>query len=515
MARSTMALLMPLLAFACGSGKHGPSHAIGGDSGVDAGDGGGGGDIDASGATGGQLQAGPGGIGGASAELQESGAPATMGGEAGAPALVSKFCGDAIRDPRTEGCDDGPGDDADSCSSSCEVRNVLVVDEDRSTKRSRYLGFGAHPLAANAGTAGVVFTQTEGATTTLYLSRFSDLGQRLGTPVALSAGLAADEQSNPVLVGLADDRYVAAWSDKSGGTLDVVLRPVSAAGLVGDPIVANKKVSGAQFDPDLLWAGEELAVAWTDGFDIKLRTFTSELLPTDDELTLSSGGFAGDVTLASHASSWAAAFREATEMGDEQIGVVLGDGTRFVVGPIVAGPSGDHPALVSLDAKRLLLVFTSSREGVPRLGGAILNVDDPSEVTLFEPAALEPSDIDSALEQRRPALAKVGDRVVLTWQSSSPPDDVLGQEIFLAELALDGDSTANVQVAGKSSLLLDWPGAGAQERPAIASAYLHHDDVLLSVFEQASVWQDSKVVPDLVFGFAPWPAPLREQEGKP
>src|SRR5262249_16958314 len=73
----------------------------------------------------------------------------------------STLCGDAIRDPVLEECDDGPDGAVDACSDDCRVTDEPVdpsprVDGERS---SRSLDFGRHPLAA--GTAATLLAYSE------------------------------------------------------------------------------------------------------------------------------------------------------------------------------------------------------------------------------------------------------------------------------------------------------------------------------------------------------------------
>src|SRR6185436_10541655 len=66
-----------------------------------------------------------GGGGGAGATGGSGGSQAASSGSGGRP--TSLFCGDAIRDPVTEECDDGNLDDADSCTTACLVRDLPAV----------------------------------------------------------------------------------------------------------------------------------------------------------------------------------------------------------------------------------------------------------------------------------------------------------------------------------------------------------------------------------------------------
>ena len=444
--------------------------------------------------------------GGEAMATDQGGATDSLGGAGGEPPIpVSRYCGDAIRDPSGEGCDDGPGEGEDSCTSSCEPRNSLVVAGDRSQSLSRRLGFGSHPLAVGATGAAVVFTELDGSSVSLYLARFNALGQRLGSPIALSVGLSPGENSNPSLAALAGGGYVVCWSDLSKGSLDIVMRAVASDGTLGGARWANSTLAGAQRDADLLWTGTELVAAWTDGLSVKSRRFSAELVPTTDEQTLSTELFAGDVVLARHEDGWAAAFREPAPTDGEQITVVLDDATRFVVGPFAAGPNDERPALVSLDSDHLLLAFDATIEGTSRMSIAVLDRSAPLQVA---PPALEPStppyDSHSELSQRRPSLTRGENQVFLAWETSSPLDDTGGEELFLRELSWSASMPDGVGVVSERSLLLEWTSAGDQQMPAIAAGKVGYDVVLASVFEHAEALPDSKIVPDIVLGFEPW-----------
>jgi cysteine-rich repeat protein len=445
----------------------------------------------------------------------ELGVAVNQGGAAGeAPAPVSRYCGDGIRDPITEACDDGANEDEDSCSASCETRNLLVVDDDGATKLARRLGYGPHPLAASDSGAALVFTEISGSSASLRLARFSNSGQRLSGPISLSSGLSPGDSSNPVLAGLGAGAYVAAWSDASHGSLDVVLRAVSSEGALGEPKLANSSVSGAQFDPDLLWSNGQLVAIWTDGFAVKSRIFSANLESMTPEVTLSQANFAGNASLTTHAGSWAAAFRESSELGGEQIGVVLGDTTRFTVGPFDAGPTDERPAIASLDDEHLLLVYCTSATGTSRLAAFVIDVNAPDEpVSVALEPHFQPYAGDGSLAQHRPSLARVGAQLFLAWQTASPLGDPVDQELFVRELVWNPETPGEVAVAAENTLLIDWMHGGKQQSPVLAGVSLGNGEALLSVFEHGDVRPGSKVIPELVLGFVPWPRPAVESTG--
>jgi hypothetical protein len=433
------------------------------------------------------------------------GGVAEVGGAAGQPNEVSLFCGDAIRDPVTEACDDGPGDDDDSCTPACEVRNMLLVADDGTERLSRRLGTGRHPVATSASGAAAVYTQAADSTDSLRIALLNRLGQRSMAPVALAPDLVPSSAANPVVVGLADGSYVAAWADLAQGSLDVVMRRVSEAGRLGSATLANSKHAGSQYDPDLIRVGDELVVAWTDGFDVDARTFSTALEPLSEERTLSTLPFAGRVALAAHDAGWAAAFREPVGV-DEQLAVVLSDGTRFAVGPFAPAGPEERPALVSLDSSHLLSVFCSEVGGVARLRGVLLDAQASESVVEVSLApTLAPYDADSTLVQQYPALEKLGSRVFLAWQTSSEAGDELGKELFVRELFWNADEPTTVRVGDERPLPIDWPRAGAQQLPALAAGAAS-GGALITLFEHDGLTTRSKVVPNLVFGDLPMPS---------
>src|SRR5262249_34094199 len=147
----------------------------------------------------------------------------------------------------------------------------------------------------------------------------------------LGSGTTALLQSNPVVAALPGDMYAAAWNDfgTGGDELDVALRLVDSSTPVPRPLQhAHVTPALSQGEPDILWTGSELVVAWVDASnaatapDVHFRRFTASLAPLSGDLPLATSFEAeADVALATFAGGWAAAWR-ASKDGLETIRVL-------------------------------------------------------------------------------------------------------------------------------------------------------------------------------------------------
>ncbi len=435
-------------------------------------------------------------------------AAAGDGGQGPGPSL---FCGDAIRDPVLEECDDGPGDEADSCSADCRAHNVAVVPASpggNDASLARTLGAGAHPLAGGNGGSLVAFVETELSESRLLAQRLNRYGQKLGSPLDLGEGASPSEFANPVAISLPDGRYAVAWNDLGGGSLDVALRTISADGQVGEVTYANSHRPGAQRDADLLWTGTKIVAAWTDLFSVQLRTFSESLSAGEPEQPQSTDELAGRVALCAHERGWAAAFRVSVD-GLESVQVNVGD-MSFLAGPHAPTADDETPTVVSLDPTHLLLVYSASTDpgglgtpSTPRLFAALLDTGAPGATDAVPvPRFMEPYASDESLSQRHPRLAKAAGRVYLATQTDSPVGDGMGQELWLQQIAWDGGSLSFLP---EIPLSIDADGLGDQVAPAIGFAPLAHEAALVTAWENVAPLNDEGAAPDLVFGLRPVP----------
>jgi cysteine-rich repeat protein len=435
---------------------------------------------------------------GANAVAGHGGTGPTNGGPPAHP--VSEYCGDAIRDPVLEECDDGPGADDDVCSDDCRVRSVALfplegedeLDAGASDQPERTLGTGPHVASGHEHGFAAVYAQTEGAVeTSVWLQAHDERGGRNGSPVEVSAGSAPIDAANPVIAALPGDRYAIVWTDVASGTPDVLVRLWNASnGELGEARPAHDATGGFQQDADLLWTGEQLIVAFTDLLDVRYRAFDANLRPLGPSRALAASATAieSSVSLARFGSGWAAALR-ANEDAFERIDVIAGS-LSWSTPPAPPGPSGDRPALVALDAEHLLLLFNvgtdplaTGQPSVGRLRVAVLSVAAPGQVSTsaFTPL-LEPYASDDTLAQRRPSAARVGERVYVAWETASTPGDARGRQAFVAQLHFDPASEILTQ-GEERPLALDVAREGDQLNPRVAAGELFPEGALISVWE--------------------------------
>jgi hypothetical protein len=182
---------------------------------------------------------------------------------------VSKRCGDSIvgldASGNLEECDDGD-EGSDACTAACQTRDEPAVPN--TTKIDRYLGSGRHPVSGlDRGfiTTYVEFPKDEPS---VGAALFNVWGQRQ-KQLTLSDGASPIEQSNPVAAALPSGEYAVAWTDFNTDTSDlaIALRKVNADGSLGPLGVANATGEFTQQNPDILWDGKELVLAWEDYTD--------------------------------------------------------------------------------------------------------------------------------------------------------------------------------------------------------------------------------------------------------
>lgn len=494
----------------------------GGDSG-DGGVGGSGGAAGAAGALGGAAGAGEstgGGGGGAQGGASSSGGgtgggAANTGGTGGTPA-VSLFCGDGIRDAVLEECDDGNADDVgDSCTSACGVRDVTAVPlAAADPPGGRRLGFGRHPAAA--GSDGIAIALIEGAASgELALATFDPKGVPSGA-VTVESGVWPE--SSPVVAALPGGDYAVAWSDElvDGDGLGVALRIVdpSAPGNSA-PTAANVTSVFAQGDPDVVWTGTELVVAWGDDSsfatapDVRFRTFASDGTPTSPEQTLASTSASeSHVALARTTAGWASAWRASTPAGLEAI-EVRSDALAWWVGPFVGGPADDAPAVGELDATHLFVAFTETTSGASgltsKLRVAILDAATPGST---QSSPLEPSVVDLAdFAQDQPSVASVGGRTYVAWRSVGAPADPGAEDIWLKPIAWPAVDASGALALPEIALPRQAAHrAGDQRRVALAASPLGPEGAIVAAWEDFGLtFGAGEAGPDVAVELVPSP----------
>ncbi|MBK8994462.1 MAG: DUF4215 domain-containing protein [Myxococcales bacterium] len=504
-----------------GSGGSGGAAGVGGAAGTPSGGAAGSSAGGAAGSTGGAAGSVTGGSAGT-----PSGGAAGAGGNGGAgdggtggtqvdastDAPVSTICGDGIRDPLTEECDDGNASSSDSCS-ACFVQDVLLVpgpgsDGGVPPKVSRRMGDGRHPAAGGDSGFAVAFVTSLPAPVTLGLLRFDAVGVPASAPLSVAADASVTPGANPVVAALPGGKYAVAYTDLNadGDGLGVALRLIDSG--AGPLVRANTTKTFGQHDVDLVWTGTELVAAWVDdsklpisGSDVRMRRFSASLTPlSSEEVVANSPAQESAVALAPFASSWAAAWRSATS-GAETI-VVKAVGASWSVPLASPGPAEDKPALTELDATHLLLVFS---EGTPaRLRGAILDTASQGTVTSIFPIApsVAPYSTDASLAQSHPNAIRAGSRLFVAWRSSLVPGDTKAEELWLKELAW---TSSTLDLSKAEIALPRWPSHLKDDQRRAALAAMGTGALATAWDDYGRVFGSVEGTPDVVAELIPLP----------
>lgn len=437
--------------------------------------------------------------------LPETGSPPPDSGIG--PEPISQYCGDAIRDPILEQCDDGPTIAADdSCTSDCRVRDAYVTPPEVTWDAGplytvhRALGSAPHVIASSRKGFAIVYSETS-PSVNVFLQAFDYNGHRLGNPILVSQGRLPTGDPNPVVDGLSDGTYVVAWTDGAGGTPDVVMRSVDPVSrTLGGVQVANATIAGAQQDPDLVISGTTLVAAWTDLFSVHVRRFDLSLGARGGEEALPTvTGVQGGVSLAATSSGWALAWH-ANDAGLDSMHVVKGSASWQTEAALPA-PAGDRPALVSLSNGELLLLFDTGNAGAdaasPSGGVRWALLDTAATGAITSAPLVDPE--KQAGGAYRPRALRVGAQVFATWEFPGMPYS----KVTLAQLAGPWSGAGSVSVAGS------WPLSITSfnpdlTNPALTAMPRYWDTVLVGTWENAKL-VNGRTNPDLEYVVRPWP----------
>ncbi len=445
-----------------------------------------------------------GGAGGSGGALAGSG---TGGVEE--PPPVSVFCGDGIRDPVLEECDDlNPAPAVDACSADCRVQSVLGVEQaGTSSDFSRKLQGGQQAISAAPDGFAVVYVQGI-AQPALFLAAFDASGARLA-PVEVSLGSSVTAQADPAVAALSANRYAVAWVGKPSGTGDILLRTVdvTATPILSAVTMAHAFTAGAQELPAILALGQELIVAWQDSLNLKYRRFSLDLVPLAPEQPLvATADFETSVSLAAFSGTWAAAWRVSLQTG-ERVRVSAGSIT-WETEIFPPGPVGDRPSLTQLDASHLLLVLSA---GGPLLTAseiryAILDTAAPGSVltTAILPLTSPYADV-SDLNRKRPSVAFSQGHVYVAWETESPLNSALGQEPFFQELGWSALAPGVLTPLQELPLIVNTPRTGDQVSPLLALLPRRYSPALATTWIDASGQLPNRPNSDLIVGIRPLP----------
>lgn len=471
-----------------------------------------GGGTGGSGATGGDALGGSGGINpgdGGTGGAPDASADAPADADSGP---VSTVCGDGIRGLDEE-CDDGNTSNDDACTTSCFVNDFLCVtppvNDSGKPVSGRYLGEGRHPVAADGDGFAVAYVEPAFAPPRVAMNAFDPKGVRIGNPLLLSTGTKSKPLlfSAPVVAPLPSATYAVAWTDfdGDGDSLGVALRVVDpSAAPSGEPAHANKTTAFSQSDPDILWTGAELVVAWVDdsdavkGPDIRYRLFDAALNPQSGDQTLADSTNAeANVALGMFGSTWAAAWRATTTNGSETLDAKSGT-TTWSVGPHAPPGTEDKPALAELDASTLLVVFTAGSGAASKLRGALLSTSAPGTTASF---AL---DTGVTAAQSHANAVRVGSRVYLSWREAAASGDPKAEELWLREVLWNG----SLITLGAPLRLPRWEAhtPADQRFPALAAGPLAPEGALVTAWDDYGlVFGKNEGAPDVVVELIPVP----------
>lgn len=460
-----------------------------------------------------------------------SGALAAAGGAAGegpqaivAPYGVSTQCGDAIVGAEEE-CDDGAGGASDACASDCQTRDqpVGALGGGPPMTAERYLGAGRHPVSGLNDGFITVFVDAGGEEPAVAAKVF-DIWGHPSQVVTVSGGASPISEANPVAAALPGGRYAIAWSDfdSDGSDLGVALRLVEQDGTLGVLRSGNSRTDFSQLNPDAVWTGSELVVAWEDysdaanGPDLRFRTFDADLNATSADQALAGTPLPeAAVSLTRFNGSWAAAYREGAVSGAENI-VVRSGGSTFRIGPLLGGPLDDRPALAELDSTHLLVVTSfgtdplpgSGVHSVPRLAYAIVDTESTAALTL---QPLDPMDelftANALVSHSRPALARAEDAVYLTWRSEARPGDAAGDQIWVKRVTWNPMATPSKLGLGEPEFLVPRACEGSfgdQRAPALATVPLPPHGAVAFAWDDYGQTQGAGTgQPEVVVHYAP------------
>lgn len=466
-------------------------------------------------AGGGQAGAGMGGAGtSGTAGMGGAGTAGTSGmaGNGGSPTN----CGNNLRDPFTEECDDGASHLAnDACTDTCRVRDMLACPTcGTGVGNERFLGLGRHVVSATSG-PGVVVSFPQGTDAAHALigasapSVFSPFGADQPGPFL----------SNPVVVSM-PSFFVTVWTGQGtdGDGLGIQARiahPTSAP----LPATVNGGTLFGQRDPDAVRISDtEFVVAWVDDSDLDtgpdLRVATrSVALATG----FSGGGGTplantadaeGNVALTAFGTTYAAVWRAG--MGPLETVRAKTGATSWSVGPFPPGPADDRPSIAQLDATRALVAYSkgidTDLDGLPDRAEVRVAAFDTAmaggPVAELSVATLQAPYSD------QPVLVVAEGKAYLAYRIPGTPGDPLGDELYFAELAF-----SSVSFGGAALTIANtWPlprevahRAGDQRRPSLSSGPWTSGTALVAAWEDHAKTVTGSLKRDVLMQIIPLP----------
>ena len=431
----------------------------------------------------------------------------------------SSHCGDGVRNPASEECDDGLSNSTHlrGCTAQCRVIDHLQHAD--STVQQRHLGAGRHPASASSLAQAVVSVDLMdadvGGLSRISISTWSPVGEYKQT-YRVADTL---DDSDPVIAALADGSFAVAYSslDADGDGLGIGLARIPASGgavTLSGP--ANATTVFGQHSPDILFTSDHVIVAWQDdspsaGTTVCHRRFDSQLAAVGAEsCEPDTGADRSHIVLAAVGSGVGRAWREDTDTTSSIVVAVGGSTASFTLHASATGAADDDaPALAGIDAHHLLLVYTSGA------GSQMAAVVDDQAAVVWGPQKL------SAQGQPRysPALAVPSDGIYLAWREpAATPSDPDLDELYLEKLAWNA-STNTLEALSVSLIPLPRQQAhlpGSQLAPALAATPLAPSGAILAAWDDETSNNYTRECPhgDVAIELIPTPVLRKAGGGK-
>jgi hypothetical protein len=447
--------------------------------------------------------------------------------------LVSTFCGDGIRDPNNEECDDGPSPKGNLCNWACQVTDNWVQHTDATLKTgqriSRQLGRGSHPVSANANTFAVALVEQlfPNEDALVRLNTFDELGILSDSHVVSDGTWPADD-ADPVVAVLANGDVLTAYTEfgGDGDGLGIALRRLRAGRTQLDDVrYVSEPSFASQQHADILALSDGVVIAYTDESDastgpqLRVREFDLSLNPRASRSLSGEAIVDGRVTLASIGGGWGAAWRAlSNDNNNEDIKIYdASTSVSWTVGPHASGPAGEQPALTQLGQYHRLVLFgvgtDPDSDGISTTGRfhfAVLDTRSPGapvrEGTLERHSGYTPI---LAQGEVRPSLVSFGSDVYLAWQSGAVPGDANGEDAWFQHIVANITANSVDVTLNEETALPRWTTErkGDQRNPtlAILGPSAHYPTGAL-----ISVWDDfgktlgtTSGEPDVLVQFSP------------
>lgn len=397
----------------------------------------------------------------------------------------SQRCGDGIRDPLIEQCDDGSEGKDSLCTADCEATAALAVPlsdlgSSPSERPKRLLGMGSHPLAVGEGGAALAVVEANEVPHELWLYRADAQGRTL-PPVLVDGRLAEfGEYADPSVAALGGGQYAITWTAYTETAFDVMLTRVAADASVIAPTIVNTFRDVSQFHSDLAASANELQVVWEEDFDVNTRNevysrrYDLELNPLTDADPLATGTAMerGATTVAWSAGVAAAWYSAGREPGAQATIFVESGQMQWTVEPAFgAAPQRDNPALVALRDDLLIALFQTD-EGSPfQVDGAVRADRIEYSIVQRNGATTQRAALFPDLETLQTELTAAfdGEYVYVAWNDQPSSTTNSEPQLWYSRARFDEDALALEPEPPRRFVVDDTLEQGRQFRPVLAA----------------------------------------------